>query len=145
MAVSITEVRERARLLEAELARLVALSDSLDTRAGVAVGFAGVLTGLLVQVRHVNNLLLGGVSAAFLAALIGLGSAFPRRLETPDPRVIARYYELLPEEQATGFACDARLTAIETNADITDLKRLLLALTVIALVVAIILSALAVI
>jgi hypothetical protein len=145
MAVSITEVRERARLLEAELARLVALSDSLDTRAGVAVGFAGILTGLLVQVKHVNNLLLAGVSAAFLAALIGLGSAFPRRLETPDPKVIARYYEVLSEEQATGFVCDARLTAIEASTDITDLKRILLALAMVTLVVAIILSALAVI
>jgi hypothetical protein len=145
MAVSITELRERGRLLEAELARLVALSDSLDTRAGVAVGFAGVVTGLLVQLKHVNNLLLGGVSAAFLAALLGLASAFPRRLETPDPRVIARYYEVLPEEQATGFACDTMLLAIETNTGITDLKRLLLTLTVIALVVAIVLSALTVI
>jgi hypothetical protein len=145
MAVSIIEVRERARLLEAELARLVTLSDSLDTRAGVAVGFAGILTGLLVQVKHVNNLLLAGVSAALLAALIGLASAFPRRLETPDPRAIARYYEVRSEEEATGLVSDLSLTSIETITDITDLKRILLSVTVVVLVVAIILSALAVI
>jgi hypothetical protein len=144
MPVSITEIRERGRLLEAELARLVALSDSLDTRAGVAVGFAGIVTGLLVQLKHVDNLLLSALAAAFLAALLGLGAAFPRRLAAPDPHMIDSFYVMLPEDVATGFACDARLRAIATNVVITDLKRFLLAAAVATLVVATVLSALTV-
>lgn len=41
MAVFIIELREKARPLEAEFVRVTAVSDSLDTGAGVAIGFPG--------------------------------------------------------------------------------------------------------
>jgi len=59
MPVSLVELREQARLLEADLTRQTASSDSVDTRAGVAVGFAGVLVGLLLQVRSRTLPLIG--------------------------------------------------------------------------------------
>jgi hypothetical protein len=144
MVGSITELREQARLLEAELARLVALSDSLDTRAGIAIGFGGVLTGLLVQVKHVSDMLHAAITVAFVATIIGALAAFPSRLKSPDVKVITSFYDRLPEHQAVTFVCGARLTAIEYNTDITNIKRWLLTLAVVVLMAAIVLSALAV-
>ena len=52
MPVSVNELREQARLLEAELSRQETSIDSSETKGGVLL--AGVLVGLLVQVKHPN-------------------------------------------------------------------------------------------
>jgi hypothetical protein len=144
VAVTVIELREEARLLEAELARQSTLSDSLDTRAGVAIGFAGLLAGLLVQVKNPNSTLRGAAVVALVGAFIALAAAFPRRTQYPDPEIVADLYEQLPEEAATEILSKNRLRAIRTNTSITESKRLLLTLAVMVLVVAIVMSALAV-
>ena len=144
MPVSVTELREQARLLEVELSRQVALSDSVDTRAGIAIGFAGVLTGLLVGAKNPNAMMRHAVIVALVSAFVGLLAAFPRRLQSPDPAVITDLYQHLPESDATQILSGTRLRAVQANNFITESKRLLLALAVVILVVAIVMAALAV-
>jgi hypothetical protein len=144
MPVSVTELREQARLLEVELTRQATSSDSIDTKAGVAVGFAGVLVGLLVQVKQPHVALHVAVGIALTAAVFALGAAFPRRLRLPDPTLVADLYERLPEAEATSIVSQARARAIEQNYFIIESKRVLLALATAILLTAIAFSAIAV-
>ena len=141
MAPSIVELREQAKLLEAELARQVASGDASETRAGVVVGFAGLLVGLMIQVKHPNTALHVAVGAALVAAIAALAATIPRRFRLPDPEAMADLYEQLPEAQATSILVRARIRAIGRNYSITESKRILLSLSVTLLVVAIVLSA----
>ena len=144
MPISVIELREQARLLEVELNTQAALSDSIDTRAGVAIGFAGLLAGLLVQVKHPGVDLHVAVCFALIAAVVALLSAFPRRLRSLDAVVVTDIYERMPEIPATETISRARLVAINRNYTIIDLKRVLLSIAVSTLVLTIILSAIAV-
>lgn len=144
MPVSVVELREQVRLLEAELVRQAVVSDSTDTKAGVAVGFAGVLVGLLVQVKVANVMLHRAVVVALVAAGFGVLAAFPRRFQSPDPDVAADLLERLPEMEATTLLNGVRLRNINANRSITESKRVLLTITVVVLVVSIVMSALAV-
>lgn len=145
MSPSVTELREQARLLEVELTRQASLSDSLDTRAGIAIGFAGIVVGLLVGFKHSNETLHYATVVALVAAFVGLLAAFPRRSQSPDPEFVADLYERLPEPEATAILTGARLRAIRNNNSITESKRLLLGGAVAVLVVAIVLSTVAMI
>jgi hypothetical protein len=97
LPVSVTELREQASLLEIELSRQAALSDSIDTRAGVVIGIAAVLTGLLLQAAHPAARLRDAAIVALASAVAGLMAAFPRRMQSPDPEIVADLYERLPE------------------------------------------------
>jgi hypothetical protein len=144
MPVSVVELREQARLLEAELVRQAVVSDSTDTKAGVAVGFAGLLVGLLVQVKAVNAMLDRAVLVAFIAAGFGVLSAFPRRFQSPDPDIVADLFERLPETNATTLLNNVRLRNINANRSINESKRIFLVIALIVLVVSIVMSGLAV-
>ena len=144
MPVSVVELREQARLLEAEIIRQSIVSDSTDTKAGVALGFAGLLVGLLVQVKVVNTMLHWAVLVAFVAAGFGVLAAFPRRFQSPDPDVVADLFERLPERDATALLNSVRLRNIGINRSITESKRVLLTITVMVLVASIVLAGLAV-
>jgi len=144
MPISVVELREQARLLEAELVRQAVVSDSTDTKAGVVVGFAGLLVGLLVQVKLANAMLHRAVLVAFVAAGLGVLAAFPRRFQSPDPEIVADLFERLPETDATALLNDVRLRNISANRSITESKRALLTITVIVLVASIVMSGLAV-
>jgi hypothetical protein len=135
--VSLTEIREEARLLDKELTRQGISSDSSDARAGIALGFAGVLAGLLVQVKHPSAPLQVAAVLALGAAIIALAAAFPRQLRNLDLEVVADLYERLPEADATSITSNARLRAIGRNYSITESKRLLLSAAVVVLVVAV--------
>jgi len=144
MPVSLVELREQSRLLEADLTRQAASSESLDTRAGVAVGFAGVLVGLLLQVKKPDATLDWAVGVALAAAVTDLTVVFPWRLQVPDSEIVADLYERLPETQATSIVSHMRGSAIGRNYSIIDWKRNLLSLCVVILFVAIVLAAIAV-
>jgi hypothetical protein len=144
MPVSLVELREQARLLEAELIRQAVVSDSTDTKAGVAVGFAGLLVGLLVQVKVANATLHRAVVVALIAAGLGVLAAFPRRFQSPDPNITSDLFERLPEIEATTILNGVRLRNINANRSITESKRVLLTITVVVLVASIVMSGLAV-
>jgi hypothetical protein len=144
MPVSVVELREQARLLEADLTSQVASSDSVGTRAGVAVGFAGVLVGLLVQVKKPDIALHGAVGVGLGAAAVGLVVVFPWRIRVPDSEIVADLYERLPETQATSILSHLRSRAIGRNYFIIDAKRNVLSLSLFILAVAIALAAVAV-
>ena len=144
MPVSLVELREQARLLEAELVRQAVVSDSTDTKAGVAVGFAGLLVGLLVQVKVANVTLHRAVVVALVAAGFGVLAAFPRGFQSPDPDITAALFERLPEIEATTLLNGVRLRNINANHSITESKRILLTITVVVLVASIVMSGLAV-
>jgi hypothetical protein len=144
MPLSVVELREQARLLEEELVRQAIVSDSTDTKAGVAVGFAGLLVGLLVQVKVANAMLDRAVLVAFVAAGFGVLAAFPRRFQSPDPDIVADLFERLPETEATALLNAVRLRNINVNRSITESKRVLLTIAVVTLVGSIVMSGLAV-
>lgn len=144
MPVSVNELREQARLLEAELSRQETSIDSSETKGGVLAGLAGVLVGLLVQVKHPNVALRTAEAFALVAALAALAAVFPRRLQMPDAQAVRDFYERLPETEATSMLSNLRLVAIGRNYSIVDSKRALVSAGVVILVVAAVLSAVAV-
>ena len=144
MPASVIELREQARLMEVELTRQATSSDSIDTRAGVAVGFSGVLVGLLVQVKQPHAPLYAAVGIALAAAVVALAAAFPRRLRLPDPALVTDLYERLPETEATSIVSQTRARAIEQNYFIIESKRVLLSLATVILLTSIVFSAIAV-
>lgn len=144
MPLSVVELREQARLLETELVRQATVSDSTDTKAGVALGFAGLIVGLLVQVKVANPMLHRAVVVALVAAGFGVLAAFPRRFQSPDPDVAADLFDRLSEMQATVLLNSVRLRNISANRSITESKRGLLTITMVALVASIVMSGMAV-
>lgn len=130
--------------MEVELTHQASSSDSIDTKAGVAIGFAGVLVGLLVQVKQTNVALHVAVGAALVAAVVALAAAFPRRLRLLDPALVTDVYRYLPETQATSIISQARVRAIGQNYFIIESKRILLSFATVILLVAIAFSAVAV-
>jgi hypothetical protein len=116
---------------ERERDRDLAHFDALDTKAGVIVGFAGVL----VTIQR------GTGWIAILGALVGVGAAFtglaafwPGRFPTLEPSHLRSY--LTSEERITTLALvDTYLDLLEAGRDLIRTKALRLKVAVILLAV----------
>jgi hypothetical protein len=81
--------------------------ESIDTKAGVLVGFAGAIAALARDVESVVGK--AGVLASGISALLGIVSFWPRSYPVFDPRRLRRY--LRAEDQFTAL----RLVDTETE------------------------------
>lgn len=92
-------------LIQREREHQLAHFDALDTKAGLVLGFAGLLATLAPSIAGGPFLLVGLVAVA-AAVGFGLQAFWPRRLPTLEPTALRRY--LTAEEQFT------RLTVLDT-------------------------------
>jgi hypothetical protein len=118
---SLDVVREE---LEAERTALEKRSDGADTRAGIVLGFSGVMAGIAVNSKSgwaVPGLLVG-VAAAVLAVRV----VWPRTQTTIDPRALRGRYLAAPELRTKQAVLDTRIVDYEFNRDqvATKIKRL---------------------
>lgn len=94
-------------LVQAERDKQLGHLDALDSKAGIVLGFAGLLITLSPETATVFRL--GGVFAAVVAAGFALASFWPRRFPVLEPSPLRRY--LRAEEVLT------RLTVLDTLED----------------------------
>lgn len=92
------------QLLGAERDKQLAHFDALDNKAGVILGFAGLLITLAPDVPAVFRV--GGIVLAAVAAVAAVAAFWPRRFPVLDPSRLAEYVAA-----AQGFT---RLTVADT-------------------------------
>ncbi len=93
--------------------------DSVDTKAGVVLGFSGVLAAIALEAWH--PLELAALAVSLLASSFAVGAFWPRRLPVLEPRALRRYLEA--EERITQLTLvDTYLPMIEQARDVLDRK-----------------------
>lgn len=103
-------------LVQAERAKQLAHFDALDAKAGIALGFAGLLITLAPNVATAFRLS-GGV-AAIVATGLALWAFWPRQFPVLEPSALRRY--LRAEESFT------RLTVLDTLEEFVNESSILL-------------------
>ena len=127
-----------ARELETQERR----SDALDAKAGVVLGFAGVLVPLSLANLH-GNLAHVGAGFAGLAALLASGGFVPRNTPALALRQLRDSY-ITSEETFTRLrVLDTQIAMHDRTNDRLALKALLITASVLALAVAVILTVIA--
>jgi hypothetical protein len=128
----------------ASLARLSDSGSSIDTKAAILVGYAGVAASFLAT-RHSQPVLAALAYAAFgLTVAFGIW-AYAVRLyqDVPDPRQLFNDYYLQPKARVLAALAATRAEAYESNADKHASKAKRWWLCVLSLIVGIILMILA--
>lgn len=102
---------------------------SLDGRAGVQLGFSGVLVGLVKAVDHPHAVQLAGQAAAALAGVLAVTAFLSRRGEAIlDPRGLRMRYLLTPAEDTRLVVLDTRIALFtESRKNFKDKVKLLAA------------------
>lgn len=128
----------------AGLARLSDSGSSIDTKATILVGYAGVAASFLAT-RHAQPVLAALAYAAFgLTAAFGIW-AYAVRLyqDVPDPRQLFNGYYTQPKTHVLAALAATRVEAYESNADKHASKARRWWLCVLSLIVGVILMILA--
>ncbi len=101
----------------ASLARLSDSGSSIDTKAGILVGYAAVAASFLAT-RHAEPVLKGLAFAAYgLTAGFGIWAYAVRLYEdVPDPRQLFNGYYAQPKTQVLAVMAATRVEAFESNA-----------------------------
>lgn len=107
-----------------ELAALIGHAESLDTKAGVVLGFAGVLVGLVV--RSTSTVALAGLATAAAAALFAAASYMPRRWPILDPAELRAEYLGEEPERTRLDLLDTRIDMVHQQSRVVRLKGRLL-------------------
>jgi hypothetical protein len=124
-------------------------NDTLDSRAGTALGFSGVLAGLALNSKSLWAL--PGALVAAAAAVVAASVVWPRMHNTIKPRALHGHYLARPLDETKRKLLDTRIVDYEKNQEQLKLKterlrlsiKLLTAavgLVVVALVAALIVS-----
>lgn len=128
-----------AERVSGELAGLTGHADSLDTKAGVALGFAGVLVALgasaqaaLVRTAWFRWGLVGAVFSGLCAAI----SFFPSRYPVLSGRVLRDRYLQQPQERTRLVLLDTEIAMITKAVKLLKFKGVLMKLAIGALVLA---------
>lgn len=125
----------------AELAAQERRGDALDSKAGIVLGFAGVIVGLAVQALH-GVLGEGGLAVAALAALCA-GTAFvPRTFPTIGVLYLRQAYLTADVEFTRLRLLDTRIAMYQHTQRLLKQKALLVTAATVALGLAVILTVL---
>jgi hypothetical protein len=117
-------------------------ADSLDTRAGVILGFAGVLVGLGATARDeivANTVFQSGLAVAVVAAVLAAWAVLPRRY--PVLQVLPARQKLLsaPESETQLQLLDVQIKMVMEAADQVRLKGFRVRWSIVCLSVAVLL------
>jgi hypothetical protein len=100
-------------------------AESLDTKAGVVLGFAGVLVGLgataqsIVTDRLVFQI---GLSSAVAAALLAAWAFLPRRYPVLEVYRLRQSYLTAPEAETRLHLLDTQIQMVQEAADLVKRK-----------------------
>jgi hypothetical protein len=104
-----------SELVDAERSAMSAHAESLDTKAGVILGFAGVLVGLgaTAQPSLVKSVVFQiGLGLAVVAAVLAAWAFVPRRFPVLELRHLRDKYLVVPE-------AETRLRLLDTQIEMT--------------------------
>jgi hypothetical protein len=116
-------------------------STSADTRAGLVVGFSGVMASIAISNRSLLSL--PGLALAVIAAILAATVLWPRLQRTVNPRALRNRYLAGPPDKIKLSVLDRRILDYEENQEQIKIKiaRLKRAITVfVAAVVALLLG-----
>jgi cytochrome c biogenesis protein CcdA len=126
-----------------ERATVSARADSLDTRAGVVLGFAGVLVGLGATASSMaiftNGYFQAGLGVAVVAALSAAFAFVPRNSPVLDMRPARDRYLTADESVTELILLDTQIEVIKTAAELVKQKGRRLQVSVVCLAIAAIL------
>jgi hypothetical protein len=111
-------------------------SESADSRAGIVLGFAGVVAGVALGSKSL--LAIPGLIAAGVAAILAARVVWPQPQSTIDPRVLRLTYLAAPSSATALSVLDTRLKDYEFNQDQIKLKIKRLKTAIAALTVSVI-------
>jgi uncharacterized membrane protein len=131
-----------AGTVEAELAAQERPGDALDSKAGVLLGFAGVLVGLTVT-RLEGDLATVGAACAGVAAVLAGVAFVPRSFPTLKLRPLRRRYRTADEEFTRLRLLDTRIAMQHETLRHLRVKAYLVTVASIALGAAVFLTVLA--
>jgi hypothetical protein len=100
-------------------------AESLDTKAGVVLGFAGVLVGLgataqsIVSERFVFQI---GLGSAVMAALLAAWAFLPRRFPVLEVYRLRQSYLTAPEAETRLHLLDTQIQMVQEAADLVKRK-----------------------
>jgi hypothetical protein len=129
-----------AQRVSRELAALNGHAESLDTKAGVVLGFAGVLVGLGATAQNAVSatvLFQLGLGVAVLAGICAAAAFFPRRYPVIEVRPLRDGYLAQPEPTTRLVLLDTEITMVRRAAALVRLKGRLMKVSILALVVAV--------
>ena len=122
-----------AGVVASELEAQERRGDALDSKAGLVLGFAGVLVGLGTGHRANSVLDLLGFASAALAAVTALASLAARPFLTMDPTSLRVHYLGSPPAWTQLRMMDTRITSFRRTQHVLRRKGRLLRLAAIAL------------
>jgi hypothetical protein len=123
----------------AEREIMSARAESLDTKAGVVLGFAGVLVGLGANAQptiSANGVFQAGLGTAVVAAASAAFAFAPRKLPVLDMRPVRDKYLTKDESAAQLRLLDTQIAMIKMTADVVKQKGRRLRVAVICLAIA---------
>jgi hypothetical protein len=109
----------------AELSAMSAHAESLDTKAGVILGFAGVLVGLGATAQPSLSKSVAfqiGLSLAVVAAVLAAWAFVPRRFPVLELRVLRDKYLAAPEAETRLRLLDTQIQMTRQAADLARRK-----------------------
>jgi hypothetical protein len=126
--------------LDIELSLLERRSASVDTKAGLVLGFAGVLVGLTKDTS--SWITVGGQILAVLAAVVAIRAFLPRYGGAVNPLALRRKYLTTDEAVTKLLILDTRLVIKEQDEDAlkTKARRLRAAVVILLLAIAVIVA-----
>jgi hypothetical protein len=119
MPVPLPSLDLLSRQVATERATMNGHAESLDTKAGVVLGFAGVLVGLGATAQatvSTTNVFRVGLGAAVLSGLLAVWAYFPRRFPVIESRELREKYLTAPKEETQLFLLDTQIEMIKEAA-----------------------------
>jgi hypothetical protein len=129
-----------AQKTAAERATMNNHAESLDTKAGVVLGFAGVLVGLgaTAQRAVVNTVVFKvGVGLAVLSGVIAVAAFLPRRYPVVEVARLRERYLVEPEDHTRLRLLDTEIVMVSRAAGLVRIKGRLVRYALVSLVVAV--------
>lgn len=100
-------------------------AESLDTKAGVVLGFSGVLVGLGATAQSLVSerlLFQVGLGSAVVAALLAAWAFLPRRYPVLEVYRLRQSYLTAPETETRLHLLDTQIQMVQEAADLVKLK-----------------------
>jgi hypothetical protein len=100
-------------------------AESLDTKAGVVLGFAGVLVGLGATAQTVVSdrvVFQAGLGVAVLSAVLAAWAFLPRRYPVLEVSRLRQRYLMAPEEETQLHLLDTQIVMVSEASDLVKRK-----------------------
>ena len=129
-----------AKQVGAERSTMNEHAESLDTKAGVVLGFAGILVGLSTTAHVVvaeSWLFRAGMTVAIVAVLLSTWAFFPRRYRVLEVLKLRERYLMAPEEETRLYLLDTEIEMVRETAKLVRRKGRRVSASIVSLAIAV--------